>query len=68
MSDNIHLSVSGMTCAHCQKVVKEALEAVPGVSAAEVNLTAGTARVHGNSDPAALMAAVEEEGYTAALK
>lgn len=59
--------VEGMSCGHCRAAVKEALESVAGVSAAEVDLEAGLARV--TYDPAeaskeALKAAVEEAGYT----
>lgn len=59
------LSISGMTCSHCQKAVKDALESVAGVEQANVDLTGGTARVEGSADVAALVAAVEEEGYQA---
>lgn len=59
--------VEGMSCGHCRAAVKEALESVAGVSAAEVDLEAGLARV--TYDPAeaskeTLKAAVEEAGYT----
>ena len=60
------LAISGMTCSHCQKAVKDALESVAGVEQANVDLSAGTARVEGDADVAALVAAVEEEGYRAA--
>lgn len=62
----VQLKVDGMTCQNCVRHVKEALENVEGVSSAEVDLTAGTAVVDGNGlDEQALVAAVEEEGYSA---
>jgi len=63
----ITLKIQGMTCNHCVSHVKEALAAVPGVQGpVEVHL-AGDAKVPGNPDPEALLAAVAEEGYTAVL-
>ena len=64
----IHLKITGMTCGHCVRAVTGALKAVPGVKAAEVDLKAGTAKVEGAPDPAALVAAVEEEGYQAEVR
>ena len=60
-------NVEGMTCGHCQKAVKEALEGIPGVDRAEVDLDQGTALVHGSADAQVLISAVEDEGYTATL-
>ncbi len=57
------LKISGMTCGHCVKSVKAALEAVPGVTEAEVELASGEAEVKGTADAEALCAAVREEGY-----
>ena len=61
-------SISGMTCEHCEKRVREALEAVPGVASASVDLGSGLATVSFSSpvDDAALLAAVESAGYGAA--
>ncbi|WP_295814176.1 heavy metal-associated domain-containing protein [uncultured Deinococcus sp.] len=62
------LTVSGMTCGHCEKAVEGALKAVPGVQSVRVDLQNGTATVQGEADPQALMAAVTEEGYGAQLR
>ena len=61
-------SISGMTCEHCEKRVREALEAVPGVASASVDLGSGLATVSFSAsvDDAALIAAVESKGYGAA--
>ena len=62
----IELKVSGMTCGSCQSHVTKALQSVPGVQSAVVDLASASASVEGqNLDKAALVAAVEEEGYTA---
>lgn len=68
-STTTELSVSGMTCASCVGRVERALGAVPGVLKAEVNLATETARVEvlASTDPAALVSAVEEAGYSASL-
>ncbi|CAN5864071.1 cation transporter [soil metagenome] len=60
------LTITGMTCSHCQSAVKTALESVAGVQKAEVDLANGVARVEGDADVSKLVAAVEEEGYGAA--
>lgn len=39
------LKIEGMMCAHCQKHVNDALSKMEGVTAVEVNLEAGTAKV-----------------------
>jgi copper chaperone CopZ len=59
------LKIEGMSCEHCVKAVKTALEAVAGVCSAVVNLNDKSAVIdHGDGVTlAALKAAVEEEGY-----
>ena len=65
---NIELNVAGMTCGHCKSAVESALKSVAGVSAVEVDLANGTAKVSGEGvQLEALVAAVAEEGYTAAV-
>jgi len=59
------LKVTGMTCRHCVRAVREALAAVPGVTAALVDLDGGTARVEGEAAPADLIRAVTDAGYHA---
>jgi copper chaperone len=60
------LTITGMTCGHCSAAVKKALEKVAGVSSADVDLAAGRAKVSGSAPVAALVAAVQDEGYQAA--
>ena len=59
------LKVEGMTCAHCERAVHNALEAVPGVTAVQVDRDQGRASVTGEADLQALLSAVAEEGYSA---
>lgn len=62
------LTVSGMTCGHCETAVKNALKDVPGVNNVLVDLKNGTAAVEGDVDAQALIAAVTEEGYGAQVR
>jgi copper chaperone len=60
------LKIDGMSCEHCVRAVSGALQEVPGVEAVvEVSLDRGEALLEGNAETAALIAAVEEEGYRA---
>ena len=60
------LKIEGMSCQHCVKAVNEALTEVEGVDrVVRVDLDSGEAEVEGNADTAALIAAIEEEGYEA---
>jgi copper chaperone len=59
------LAIEGMTCQHCQRAVKNALEAIDGVVSVEVDLDRGSARIAGTADVAAMIRAVEDEGYRA---
>jgi copper chaperone len=59
------LQVSGMTCNGCVKHVTSALREVPGVTAVEVDLATGRAKVVGEAPVPALIAAVTEAGYEA---
>ena len=63
------LIVEGMMCMHCKATVEKALSAVPGVTAAAVDLEAGTATVTcgENVTNDALCAAVEKKGFKARM-
>lgn len=67
--DETELALSGMTCGSCVSRIEKALNGVPGVLSAEVNLATERARVGHlrGLDPAALIGAVERAGYAAAL-
>ena len=64
----IKLKVTGMTCEHCEKAVAQALSQVAGVDqVVEVDRERDLAVVDGRAEEDALLAAVSEEGYEAAV-
>ncbi|AOY89576.1 Cu+ exporting ATPase [Marinobacter salinus] len=65
--DQIHLSVTGATCASCVNTIEKALKSVPGVTHAHMNLADNTATAAGQADPHALVKAVESSGYGASV-
>ncbi len=68
--NDMTIRVENMTCASCVARVEQALEAVPGVEGAEVNLAAETAVVHfaGEGDLEAVRAALDKAGYPVATE
>jgi copper chaperone CopZ len=70
MSHTTTLGIRGMSCANCVRHVQEALRKVPGVIDVQVDLPGGTAQVtHApNADVDAMVTAVDDAGYTAALE
>ena len=63
----MQLKITGMTCGHCATAVQEALAAVPGAGEVKVEYSSGLARIDGDVNLEALLAAVQEEGYSAEL-
>jgi Cu+-exporting ATPase len=65
------LSIDGMTCGNCARHVTDALQGVAGVRSANVSLEAHEATVRwqpqATPDEAAVIAAVEKEGFGAEL-
>jgi P-type Cu+ transporter len=66
---HLALEITGMTCASCVRRVERALEEVPGVAAATVNLAAASADVTLAQpvEPGALITAITGAGYQAAV-
>ncbi len=64
-TERLTLKIGGMMCGHCEKRVKDALEALPEVTSAEVSHTAGTAVVTLAAPvaPKRLKKAVRAAGY-----
>jgi copper chaperone len=54
---------AGMTCDHCAAAITRAVRALPDAGDVEVSLDTGVLVVSGHPDPAAVRAAVVEEGY-----
>ncbi|SEL08328.1 Cu+-exporting ATPase [Kosakonia sacchari] len=65
LDDSQQLLINGMSCASCVSRVQKALQAVPGVTQARVNLAERTALVMGSAPAAELVSAVEQAGYGA---
>ena len=63
--DSQQLLLSGMSCASCVSRVQKALQSVPGVTQARVNLAERTALVMGSASATELVQAVENAGYGA---
>ena len=57
--------IEGMKCMHCKANVEKALKGVAGVTDAEVDLEAKTARIEADAavSDEALMSAVKEKGF-----
>ena len=62
------LGISGMTCQHCVAAVTKALQSVPGVQSAQVDLAQGKASVAGSAPVQILINAVAKAGYGATDK
>ena len=60
--------VTGMTCGHCEKLVREEVGEIAGVTDIQVSAQTGKLVVtaDGEVDDAKVIAAVEEAGYQAA--
>ncbi|MGW8483140.1 heavy-metal-associated domain-containing protein [Microbacterium sp. NPDC055903] len=67
MSTTNEYRVTGMTCGHCELSVREEVEQLAGVEDIEVSATTGRliVRAGGPIDDAAVLAAVDEAGYSA---
>ncbi|MGD0606789.1 MAG: heavy metal-associated domain-containing protein [Streptosporangiaceae bacterium] len=59
------ITVTGMSCAHCENAVRAEISAIPGVSQVDVNVASGEVKILAEPAPdtATLRAAVEEAGY-----
>lgn len=69
--DTVDLNISGMTCAACANRIEKALNALPGVYKATVNLALETAHVEYSSNEVGvsdLIRKVDQLGFKAAVK
>lgn len=56
--------IEGMTCSHCEKAVKEALENLNGVNSVDVNLKTKEVKVEGeNLDNNKIKEAIDAIGF-----
>ncbi|MDT8369793.1 MAG: heavy-metal-associated domain-containing protein [Longimicrobiales bacterium] len=64
-----HLTIEGMSCDHCVRAVRSALEGVEGASVEAVEIGSATVRHDAARLPADRLAdAVSEEGYAARVE
>lgn len=68
MTTERHYRVQNLKCGGCVTKATAALQAVAGVSAAQVDLATQTARVVGDAAPQAVIGALQAVGYPAELK
>lgn len=61
----IELTVDAMTCGHCEKVVKQAVQKLDPQARVEVDLPAKKVRVDSTRDAQSIRDALAEEGYPA---
>ncbi len=62
----LRLEISGMTCGGCARSVTRAVQAVPGVTEAVVDLQAGVVTIGGTATRDAVARAIERAGFTVA--
>lgn len=64
------LDIEGMTCAACASRVERAIASTPGVRSSTVNLALERANVvvDTGADPATILQAIDDAGYTGALR
>lgn len=60
----LRLEISGMTCGGCARSVTRAVQAVPGVAKAVVDLEGGAVTVDGTVAVDAVARAIERAGFT----
>lgn len=67
MSVITNYEVSGMSCGHCEKAITEELNELNGVEAVTVSAKDGKLQVTASAKvtPEAIIAAVDEAGYSA---
>ena len=62
-AQSLRLSVKGMMCHNCERHVREALEALPGVRSATADYRSGEVFLTGEADDRAVRSAVKSAGY-----
>ena len=59
----LRLTVTGMTCGHCERAVKQAVLAVDAQAQVHIDRAQNLVEIESQADSAALIAAIKEEGY-----
>jgi len=61
-----NFQVQGMSCGHCANAVTQAVKGIDPAADVKVDLASGRVDVRSDKDRAALVQAIEEEGYKVA--
>jgi copper chaperone len=62
--ERITYAVPGVSCAHCQAAIADAVQPLAGVATVDVDVAAKTVTVTGKRlDEEAIVAAIDEAGY-----
>lgn len=67
MSVTSNFQVSGMSCGHCERAITDEINELDGVESISVSAKDGKLQVVASAEvtPAAIIAAVDEAGYSA---
>lgn len=60
---NLELTVTGMTCGHCEKAVTRAILAIDPQAKVHIQRQDNRVQIDTSAEPAAVVAAISEEGY-----
>lgn len=61
--------VDGMSCGHCEKAVRAAIQALQADAVVDINLTSGKVRIEAASlSTPQILAALEDAGYEARIE
>jgi copper chaperone len=63
---NHHLTVTGMTCGHCEMAVTRAIKQLDGNAQVQIDRAQNLVQVQSSQPRAALAAAIQQEGYAVA--
>lgn len=63
---NIQLTVTGMTCGHCEKAVTRAIQTLDPQAQVQIQRDQNLVKVQTSATQTAVVAAIEEEGYQVA--
>ncbi len=64
---NITIEIKGMSCMHCVSRVRKAIEAFEGICDLDVKVGEARFGADENVDVSKIVAAIEDEGYTARI-
>jgi len=58
-----HLTVTGMTCGHCEKAVTQAIKAIDPQAQVRIDRASNQVELESSASREALVQAITEEGY-----